>query len=125
MGVQSGIRNSFLRKKPARRSINSEVELLRAGEDRTVKLYGTQIPFFIDLRNVADQAFGIISFGSEDNLVRTARFNELSVLHDVNRIGNVVGKTDIMGDEDNRHVDLIAQLEEHIKDGRSRAGIDH
>lgn len=38
------------------------------------------------------------------------------MLHNINIIGYIVSKTNIVGNEDNRHIDLITQLQQHIKD---------
>lgn len=64
----------------------------------------------MNLGNVADQALGIRGLGIEDDLVRLAEFHKPAMLHDINGIGNVIRQANIVGDEDNGHADLIAQL---------------
>ena len=89
------------------------------------QLHGGQIPFFMDLGHVADQALGVSGLGVQDDLVRLAVLHELAVLHDVHGVGNVVGQADVMGDEDDGHADLVPELEQHIQDGGPGAGVHH
>lgn len=63
--------------------------------------------------------------GGEDDILGLTFFDETTFFHDVDPIRDVVGETDVVRDEDDRHLNLVAELEEHVEDGRTGAGIDH
>ena len=58
----------------------------------------------------SDIQSGARGLGIEDDLVRLAEFHKPAMLHDINGIGNVIRQANVVGDEDNGHADLIAQL---------------
>ena len=75
--------------------------------------------------DVTYEALGVRRLRVEDHLVCLAGFHKFPVLHDIDGVGDVIGKADIMGDEDDGHAGLVPQIEQHVEDRGARAGVDH
>ena len=82
----------------------------------TYCLYSGKIPFLVNLWNIADQALRIVRLRMDDDGFRFSGLHKFAVLHDVDLVRDLVGKSDVMRDKDDRHVDLITKLRQHIQD---------
>jgi len=69
---------------------------------RRVPLNGREIPDFVNLGNIIDQALGIPLTRIQDHLISRSAFNNFPVLHDIDSVRNIIGQANIMGDENNR-----------------------
>src|SRR6266508_6147629 len=71
-------------------------------------LHSREIPFFVDLRNIIDQALGVRLFRMQNHTICRSTFNKFSMLHNKYAVRNIVRQANIMVDENNRHPDFLA-----------------
>lgn len=79
------------------------------------RLYRRKVPFFINLRDIVDQALGVSGFGAQDHVFSRAVFDNFAMLHDIDAIGNIVCQANIMRNENRRHAGFIAQFHQIVQ----------
>lgn len=50
----------------------------------------------------------------EDHVIRWAAFDKFAMFHDIERVRDVVGQANIVGDEDQGYVSFVAQLNQVV-----------
>src|SRR6185436_4134120 len=81
------------------------------------RLDSGEVPLFINFWHIVNQALGVSLFGAQNHRVGSAASNKSAALHNVDLVRNVIGQANIMGDENNRHPDVVAQFHQLIQNG--------
>ncbi len=73
-------------------------------------------PLALDLRKRGEQRLGVRVLGRVEQVERRRLLDELPGVHDDDVVGRLGDDAHVVGDDDHRHVELIAELVEEVED---------